>query len=279
MINTINIKQQQLNNGFFTVGSGKEVVLIMGSCRVLNFVNYLNEWNEANGNPYTIHSIDPFNFNWNIHEERVDYEKELIKWEQDKRMLDMIASVDIFIHEFYANAGMFNVFRDSNKTIYDFGMKTKMDICIPNWNDYFVLAGDIVSFDLVIRKKAIQDYNVLGKLSDQTKKEILILSLKNYNKFYDVCDKSNFPEMIGYFKENYLAKRLFWSYNHTSKVFTLALWKYMNDKCLHLDLSKGFNPDHEDVFANNYTKLTELDIELYGYEWGEEIIQLKDKLF
>lgn len=279
MINTVLIKQEQLARSFLTHGSGPEVVFIMGSCRVANIVNYFVEWNRANGNRFTVHSLDPFNWNWNAANERVDYEQAILGCEDDHKLLKMLSSVDIFIHEYYGNAGMFNVNKDDNKNIYHFGMAPQTDVCIPNWNDYFVLFADIVSFDIEIRKRAIQDYNVLGKLSKELQEEIYSISLVNLTKFFSVCIKSDLPEMRNYFQNNILSKRLFWSYNHTSREFTTALFEMMNEKFLHLDLSKGYNRNHEDMFANNYTHLSEYDVAWYHFQWGEEIIPLERKLF
>lgn len=279
MINTVQIKQQQLSKGFFTIGSGQDVVLIMGSCRVAPYVEYLHQWNLANGNRFTIHSIDPFNFNWNINDDRVDYIGALKEQESNQALLSMLKSVKWFIHEYYQNAGMFNCDKTATDGIYSFGMAPEIDICIPNWNDLFVLAGDIVSFNLEMRKKAIQDFNVMGKLSDATKAEILELSQTDLRKFGKICYLSDLEEMANIFLQNWIYKRYWWSYNHVSKNFTLAIFYLMNDKFLHLDLSKGFDVNHQDIFANNYTKVTDLDIELYNLQWGEEVIKLKTKLF
>lgn len=278
MINTVSIKQQQLTKGFFTTGSGSEVMLIMGSCRVAPYIQYMHDWNEANGNRFTIHSLDGFNHNWNEKDERIDYSQKLKELESDSRLTDMFKSVDIFIHEFYKNAGLFNCDKGANGGIYDFGMAANHDICIPSWNDIFVLFLDILAFDTDMRKKAIQDINVTGKLSEQTQKEIRAKGVVGLDKFFSVCQQSDVPEMSAYFGRNFKQKRFWHSYNHVTKNFTLEVFKLINDKFLHLDLSKGFNEDHVDMFANSFTKLTEYDVEAYGYDWGEEIVSLKDKI-
>lgn len=278
MINTLQIKQHQLSNGYFTVGTGKEVILVMGSCRVANIVSYLDFWNKANGDRFTIHSIDPFSWNWDINEQRTDYEAILLQLEKHDGLLSMLKSVDWFLHEFYQHSGMFNVNKESDKNIYQFGMSPKLDICLPNWNDNFVLFNDIVSFDLGVRKKAIQDLNVLHRLSAEVEQEIYQISQSNLKRFYDICHKSDLPEMKQYFENNFTSKRLFWTSNHTSKYFTLALFKLMNQKFLNLDLTNGFDETHIDIFANNYTYLTEFDVKWYGFNWGEEIKSLREKL-
>lgn len=279
MINTVSIKQQQLTKGFFTTGSGSEIMLIMGSCRVAPYVQYMHDWNEVNNNRYTIHSLDVFNWNWSVNDDRVDYIETLKTLETDEAILNMLKSVDVFIHEYYAHAEMFNCSKDADKNIYQFGMSPKIDICIPSWNDVFVLFLDILTFDAEMRKKAIQDFNVTGKLSDQTWLELKKISEKNLDKFINVCGLSDIPEMGVRFLSQFQSKRFWHSYNHVTKNFTLEVFKLINQKFLHLNLSKGFNEDHVDMFANSFTKLTEYDVEAYGYKWeGEEIVSLKDKI-
>lgn len=279
MINTINTKYQQLRNGYYQTGSGPEKVLVMGSCRSVPYVQYLHDWNEANGNRFTICFIDPFNWAFDLQDNRTDFEAVITSLEKDERILQLLRTTDIFLHEHYNNFGMFNCKQPSDKNIYKFGMSPKIDVCIPNFNDLFILFGDIVTSDLAKKKDAAIDYNVTGKLSAQTKAAILNVGQQNIEKFYYVCRQSDLPEMIEYFRDNFKKKRLFWSYNHVSKHFTLEVFRLINDKFLYLDLSKGFNKNHVDIFANNYTKLTMYDVELYELDWGEEIVPLKDKLF
>lgn len=281
MISTLQIKQQQLVNGFFQTGTGEIVMLIMGSCRVAPLVDYFEKYNEQNGNIYTILTIDPFSWNWDINENRVDYEAELLKQESNKNLLLALGNVDVFIHEWYQNAGMFNCNKESKKNIYQYGLNPRIDVCIPSWNDVFVLFADIVSFDSNIRKKAIQDYNVIGKLSEETQHEVFQLSQNNINKFYDVCLKSDIPEMKEYFQNNIKEKRMFWTYNHVSKEFTYFIFVTLVKKFLDIDLSDEFIKQiyHQaDMFANNYTYLTRFDLKWHKFNWGEEVKPLRDKL-
>lgn len=269
MINTLDIKIQQLAEGYFKTGSGTKNILVMGSCRVVNYVTYLKEWNEANGNPFTVYSIDPFSWNWNIAGERTNYEEEILKQESNEKLILMLQSVDIFIHEYYQNAGMFNCDKWAEKNIYQYGILPKHDICIPNFNDLFILYNDVVGFDLSIKKRVNQDLNSFGKLSEGVKKEIFDKSQSEINKFCSICLKSDLPEMADYFRGNFAKIRLWWSCNHVTKYFTLAVFEMINSKYLNLDLSKGFNVNHEDIFANNYTELTDIDREMYGYTWDK----------
>lgn len=264
MINTLNIKQQQLVDGFYKVGSGPKSILVMGSCRVVNYVTYLKEWNEANGNPFTIYSIDPFSWNWDIKGERTDYEAEILAQESNEKLIFMLRSVHIFIHEYYQNAGMFNCDKKSTNNIYQYGITPEIDVCIPNFNDLFILFNDIVDFDINLKRKVNQDMNSFGKISNEVMSELFDKSQSELNKFYSICDKSDVPEFKEFFKNTFTHKRLWWTCNHVSKWFTIGMFETINEKFLHLDLSKGFNRDHEDIFANNITKLTEHDVKWYG---------------
>ena len=279
--NTINIKQQQLAKGFFQVGTGDEKILILGSCRVAPYVDYFNQYNELTGNRFTIFSIDPFNWSWDANDNRIDREAKITAMESDPFLLNMLSSVDYFIHEYYSNFGMFNCSKESEKNIYQFGMNPKIDVTLPNFNDFFILFGDIVQFDTAIRKMAVQDYNVIGKLSVETIDAVLKVRDASLQKFYDVCRKSSIPELEQYFKENdaYKLIRFFWNFNHVTKEFTCYLFKMMNDKFFGFDISNEFYEHiyQHDMFANNYTYLTEYDT-ANGFQWPEEVKQLREKL-
>lgn len=274
MINTLQLKSAQLKDGFFKIGSGSEVILIQGSCRSVPYVTYLRDWNEQNGNRFTICYIDPFSWNWDMNEQRVDYEKELEKQEANQTLLDMLKTVKYFIHEYYKNAGMFNVEKGEDKNIYQFGLNPEIDICTPSLNDVFILTSDILRFHPEVMKMAVQDYNVNGQLSVQTKMEIAEVRKNNLSRFVSICLMTDFPEFAEIFMEDYKKQRYFWTFNHTSKLFAQTLFRLMNEKFLHLDLS-NYQINEIDLYANNYTHLTEYDL---GYEWKEEVKPLKDIL-
>jgi len=245
----------------------------------------LSDWNEQNNDRFTIHFIDPFSWNWNMKEERVDYHAELIKQETNENLLSVLKSTSIFIHEFYNNAGMFNIIHKSDfdkksgrypmiKTIYNYGLRPKIDICIPNFNDIFILTNDIVSMDINIRKMAIQDYNVIGKLSTQTIREIDFVREKNIARFVNICSKTDFPEMADIFMARYKTIRFFWTSNHIAKTFSQTIFWLMNDKFLKLN-TLDYVISENDLYANNYTKLNEYDT---YYNWNEPIEPLKNIL-
>lgn len=207
MINTVNTKQEQLRNGCFEVGSGPEKILIIGSCRSVPYVEYLKQANEENGNRLTIRYIDPFNWHWDCQENFIDFEAKINSLETDPRILEILRTTDIYLHEYYDSFGMFNSSREKEKNIYQFGLNPRLDICIPNFNDVHVLGG--------------------------TKEE----GEAALEKFYGICRQTSFPEMEQYFRDNWRTTRLFWTANHISRHFSLFIFRLLNEKFLHLDLS------------------------------------------
>lgn len=271
MINTVNTKQGQLTDGYFKTGSGDELLLVIGSCRSVPYLNYLEKYNNQNGNMFTIAFIDPFNFLYDKYDNRIDGEANIDSLETNESILYLLKSTSIIIHEYYSNYGMFSFDLNKDKNIYGFGLNPKIDVCIPNFNDNFILCRDIATFDTRIRKAIEQDINVIGKISANTLLEMKYLSRKGVNKFYSVCEKSDIPEMGEYFSKNFQKTRLWHTYNHVNKKFTMAIFNFLDEKFLHLSLSKDFYDDQEDIFANSFTSLTQFDLDIWGYEWDEEL--------
>jgi hypothetical protein len=272
MINTYDIKKQQLEQGAFKVGSGSESILLMGSCRSVPYLNYLNEANKDNR--FTIYFIDPFNWNWDKKDNRVDYDVVLKTLETNSYLLSIISNTKIFIHEYYKNFGMFNTIEDGDKNIYEFGMNPEIDICIPNFNDVFIMFNDLFTFDTIIKDKVINDIKSIGVVSEETQSLCIETSKNNIERFYGVCRMSDVPEMEEYFKENFTKVRLFWTYNHIASPFSLFIFKTINEKFLKLNISElTWNKIEslEDMYANRYTFLTEYDLKFYDYKLNEEI--------
>lgn len=285
MINTVVIKEQQLRNGYFESGSGSEKVLIMGSCRTAPYVFYLDEWNKGIGNNrFTIYAIDPFN--WHYHpltNERVDIHEVIKGFETDDRMLNMFASVDVFIHEYYKNYGCFNIFKgDGDKNIYDYGMSPIIDIMIPSFNDVFILFNDHYKFDAQFRESANSDYKMYGQLSGVTQEWIRKKTEDNLDKFYDVCHKSSYPQMATLVSDNIKSLRFMHNFNHVSRAFTLWIFRFLQKdiKIENWEDSRYIdywdNLHTVDMFDSDSTPLTEYDVEVFGFNWGESIVSFKE---
>lgn len=239
MIDTLITKQHQLKDGYFRTGDGPEKILLIGSCRAVPYLNYLDIWNKRHGR-FTISFIDPCNFHWNLRDEWVNYEATINALETDPAMLKLLAETNIYIHEHFQNYGMFNSSPESPKNIFQFELNPQLNICIPNFHDYPTLGHP---------------------------KET---GLANLERFYAVCRLSSFPEMEEYFKANWRSKRFFWTDNHVAKEFTLFIFKQMDERFLHLGCDAEFLEEiakHDMYAAGNVTTPTAEDIANYELQW------------
>jgi hypothetical protein len=272
MINTYNVKQAQLKYGSFKVGTGKEVILLIGSCRSVMYLNYLDKWNRENGNRFTIHHLDPFNWSFDANDKIIDLETRLKELETDENLLNIFKSTDIYLHEYYQHFGMFN-----SKVIKSFGLNPKLEVCIPNFNDLFILFNDLLTFDVELKTRAKEDLSKGTSLSQETQDIMKSKGEAAIEKFYEVCRLSDLPEMELYFKAVHKSIRLFWSYNHVSRDFNLQCFKLMNEKFLKLHLTADYwneISNWPDMFAKPSTGLTQYDKDNYGFNWNEPLKEL-----
>jgi len=250
MISTYDTKMAQLRDGFYRTGTGSLQVFILGSCRTISFLNYLARWNRMGSDPMTITYINPFDWHWNLADEVVNFEKAIDSLETDERVLSVLRSSQVFIHEYFGNYGMFNTARDAGKNIYQFGMNAKVDISVPNFHDHFIFHNDFVA---------------LGDVPDNWSE----LGLAAVDKFCAICKLTDFPDMADYFLENWKKVRMFYTPNHTSKYFTTWLMRRMNDKFFQFQLTDDFwrLAGEEDMFASPCTEVTDLDRQTYGLNY------------
>lgn len=269
MIDTSKSKAAQLANGYFQTGTGPTTVLILGSCRTLHYVNYLEIWNEMSGNKLSILRIDPWDWHYNERNELVDMEAALTACEHDARILDALRRTDIFLHEHFAYYGMFCTSTKQEKNIYRLGLASRINVCFPNWHDRFVLFQDQVNFDSQLR--TIIDAN--GGPTPDTIGFVTGRGLRAIDKFCEICRLSSFPEMAEHFKEHWTNTRFFSNANHINKNFALYLFRQMNDRFLHLPLDDAFwQSAHEvDLFSSPFTPVTQYDVNAFGLTWDEPV--------
>ncbi len=264
MIDTIVTQRAQLRDGFYRSGSGPTIILLLGSCRTLHYLNYLSRWNDHSGNKLTIYRIDVSDWHWNEHGQPVDFEAKIAACENDQRILSVLKSAEIFLHEWYAYHGMFNTDKTAPKNVYQFGLSPKLDVCLPNWHDRWILFNDHVQFNEELRTRI----KASGMTPDLAKL-IVVDGMSALEKFFDICRLSSFPEFAGYFLYWWTHKRFFWTGNHVSKEFTLYLYRQLNDRFLHLPFDDGYWKaiDSLDIFSSPCTAVTKHDVDGYSLSW------------
>lgn len=271
MIDTLNSKAAHYTQGSFSIGTGKDVILIEGSCRVLPYVNYFDYLNTDNR--WTIHLVNLVNFHFTAKDERVDPVKVLERFEKGSKLLEVIQATKWYFHEHAENFGMLNSDRTQPKNIYQFGMKPEADVDIPNWNDFWMLFQEVFMFDQAKHSRAKREMAEHGHLSGEFQEEVKQLGLQNFGRFLEVCRKTNLSEMADLVEKTWRKKRYWWSGSHISNEFTMAVMRLMNEKFLHLDIPQAFwdRASKEDLYANTPIPITHYDIEAYGLEWPQPV--------
>lgn len=249
MIDTVNTQQAHYTDGCFLIGKGEHTIILLGSCRVLPYANYFHRLN-SDGR-FTICLINIVNFAFDRQGKAVDSGVFTQQFESNLVLLEMVRRCRWFIHEHAENFGCFNTSRTSPKNIYQLGLKPELDICLPNFNDRFILEHDYTSCGM----PTPEDYVERGEAEVKA--------------FCNVCELSSFPEMSDHFKENWRTTRFFWRPNHISAAFSMYVFKQMNDRFLKLSLSGDFlsAAGREDLFREPHTQVTQRDIAGYKLKW------------
>lgn len=261
MYTTVSIKEQWQT--VFRCGNqdAKEVILILGSCRVVPYLNYLAHANSVCGNRFKIYCIDPINYQVDAGGNHLDTAGLLKALETNERFLAILRSVTIFIHEGLSSFGILNTLRDQPVNIYQFGMAPAIDASIPNFHDVFILFNDFIAIDPHYRNR---------ELTEDDQKEIVDAGNAHIDRFCGICQRSSFPEFAQWFRENYLKTRLFHSFNHVSAAFTLEIFRLMNEKFLKLELDGLFwnQIGQWDIYSNVSTAVTDLDRKWRAFQWS-----------
>lgn len=259
MYNTVSVKEQWRT--VFCCGNphATEVILILGSCRVVPYLNYLDHCNLVSGDRFKIYCIDPINYQVDAGGNKLDTAGLLKALETDEHFLSILRSVTVFIHEGLSSFGILNTLKEAEMNIYQFGMSPKHDINIPNFHDVFILFNDFAAIAPQWR----------GELTTDQQEQVFLLGEGHIDRFCAICEKSSFPEFARFFRETYLERRLFHSFNHVSNGFTLEIFRLMNEKFLRLELDGNFwsQIGTQDIYANVSTQLNEYDRKWRAFKW------------
>jgi hypothetical protein len=250
MLDTVNTKPSHYTDGCFRTGTGENVVVILGSCRIFPYVNYFNRWNEGR-NEFTIVVINIVNFAFDQHDNHVNSDHFTVQFETNPVLLGMLKRCRIFIHEHAENFGMFNTCDKARKNIYQFGLNPEMDIAVPNFHDRFVLENDWRSCGM----EPPEDYLEKGESA--------------IHQFTNQTILTSFPEFGDLFKDTWRDIRYFWTPNHVSSHFSILVFTLMNERFLRMPLTEEFwnGARQEDLFKTPCTEVTQRDRDGYRITW------------
>lgn len=271
---TLNTKPGHHENGHFCVGSGSEVVVILGSCRVLPYLNYLNILNSENR--FSLVLINIVNFSFDQQDQPVDGREFTKRFENEGPLWYIVKQCKIFIHEHCENYGCFNTSRESEKNIYQFGMAPEIDISIPNFHNIFILFQELVDLDAAVHEWAKNDIAATGELSEELKAKVKEKGMARIQDFLEICAKTDLPEFGDVFQSTWQYCRYWWTGNHVSSAFTESVFGMMNSKYFKieppvefLEWCKTYNP-----YSTPCSKITRYDREAFGIQWPQPTEEL-----
>lgn len=228
----------------------KEDVLFVTSCRGLPHFNYLKVWNEMNGNPWRLTITLPYLWHHTPDNQPRDVKVSLAACRRNDRILGAIKRASIVIYEHHENYGMFNTALSCGETLWHLTRAVVLPIHLPGWNNHFILAKDRPVEPLNAELLALHGHHEL-------------------NTFVRNCERTSFGDFAGWFLRHWRSRRLFWTHNHPTNLYTLELFQRMNEKFLHLNLTADFwnAVRGMDLFQENHTEVTDMDVDAYGIAW------------
>lgn len=256
-------------NGTCRLGSGPTKILILGSCRIMPYVNYIDFLNRDNR--ITLDVINIVNFNWDADNKPVDRDEAVKNKESNPTLLQRIRETQIFIHEHAEHYDFLNTDHSCPKNIYQFGMNPRADIAIPNWNAPFLFQDQL---DLIPAFRV--QFEEAKEMTPELESAMASYGNVTVSKFLWHCEESTFPELNEIIRPSWKKTRYWWTANHVSAAYFNLVWDLLNDRFLELPSLPGFSAlRSEDPFGANPTRITEYDRKAFGLEWPQPTEPLK----
>lgn len=271
---TIDEKAVQRAHGTCKVGSGPHTILLVGSCRIVPYLNAFHRLNRDNR--FSIHMVNVVNFAFDLKGRQENPEETAARYENHPELLKVLKETKWFIHEHLEHYGMFNTDRKASKNIYQFGVLPECDVMIPNFHDLFVLFRDQLRYDAELRAQAQRDMEFYHRLSDDVQDRMKDRGLREIAKFLGICEMTNLPEMGQVFAEKWRQTRYFWTTNHITNNFVMLALRLMNEKFLHMDINGMTWEDivGEDIYRNPHTHITQYDVDNFVLSWDEKLVDV-----
>jgi hypothetical protein len=252
---TTNILRASYEKGEFSFGNpdAPRTVVLIGSCRIVPFLNNLRVYNEQNGHPFELLCFDPVEM-WGGpgHEVADGVNKVLDGYRFGK--------VDFLVCEHVQYCGVLNTVRSSEQNIFkDLGCNPDTEIRLPNWNDMHTLDAETEIHD--------KGYAALG----HAERVVFLRDATAVCKarFLSHCRQSSFPHLEEWTESNWLTTRLGWTSSHPSLPL---VWTMFNSVMGRMGLTATTElANHPlcstDVYASTGIKLTHVDYEANNWKF------------
>jgi hypothetical protein len=232
------------------VSENSKTVVIIGSCRVVPFLNYLRVYNAMStaGDAMNLICLNPVEMWKGVGSHVADGVNEMLK---DFRL----GRVDYLICEHVQYCGALNTVRSSPQNIYDnLGCEPAVEMRLPNWNQMHIFDLETEMWDT-----QRQGYSLLTK-------DERVLYLREHTeqhkaKFLSHCSSSTYPDLADWVRLHWLDIRIGWSSNHPTKALLSQIFSRIT-QTMGLDVSCGFLEHpicNDDLYASTGFQLTDID--------------------
>ena len=232
--------------GIFQFGwdDAKVKIVLVGSCRILPFLNYLRLFET----PMNLICLNPVEM-WGGPGSEV-------KDGVNKTMAGFrLGVVDFLICEHLQDCGVINTVRSSPENLFkSLGCYPMTEIRLPNWNDMHIFDAET----------AIHDPNGHGNRTHEERVNFIRTQTAIHKaRWLSHCQKSSFPELVDWTKHFWLHERLGWSSNHPKITLLRKLFELITAR-MEFDIPDQVESDpiyRSDLYASTGYKLTSVDYE------------------
>lgn len=247
--------------------NSNENILLIGSCRMTPFLNYMMHHHDLFGNKYNYLCIF-------VHIPQMkELSEEIIHNEEIKSQL---FKSTILIAEYMKHYNYFNTQRDSEKCIFRVYDSFSREIILPNWPDTCLYVKDIVHYknlqnefkQLLNKEISIQDFGYI----------LQTYRTKELQRHTSVLNKAKEPwhYLINYTNSNLNNRRLGSSINHPTNLYFMEMYRLLIEHFFAqppyflpqsiIDLNNQYD------FFPNHTKLTYYDHLCFGVNINEHYL-------
>lgn len=232
--------------GIFQFGQddAKLKMVLVGSCRILPFLNYLRLFET----PINLICLNPVEMWGGPGSEVKDGVNRIMAGQK-------LGKVGVLICEHLQDCGVINTVRSSAENLFDsLGCKPEMEIRLPNWNDMHIFDAETAIHDPVGHGNRTHEERV-NFIRTQT--------AIHKARWLSHCRKSSFPELEQWTEDNWLTTRLGWTSNHPTITLIHEMFEWiMNDMGVLIPEQVGHHPIYNnDLYASTGYKLTSVDYE------------------
>lgn len=203
---TTNILRHCYERGDYSFGSenAPETVVLVGSCRVVPFLNFLRVCNMLSDRRFRVLCFDPVEM-WK------GPGHDVAGCVNDNLSRFRFGKVDYLVCEHLQHCGVLNTVRTSEENVFDsLGCVPVREIRLPNWNDIHIFDEETCIY-----------YKEYAESSRENRVSTLRFATTLHKaKFLGRCALSSFPQLADWVDDNWLAIRLGWTSNHPSHALT-----------------------------------------------------------